>query len=153
MQIYDGETGMFLAAHERCHSAVGMKTHLLPEHLTPEEKRTRLSPDQWVELFSTRLGIERTIVEKFVAQAFKSDFNGRRLCGVVRALKRSFSVQVIERAMQVMLDTDIWTIAFFQQQCETIQLDDRSGNLFEDRHEDDADYVTTEHDNIRDDYE
>ena len=33
------------------------------------------------------------------------------------------------------------------------QLDDRSGNLFEDRHEDDADYVTTEHDNIRDDYE
>ena len=48
---------------------------------------------------------------------------------------------------------DIWTIAFFQQQCETIQLDDRSGNLFEDRHEDDADYVTTEHDNIRDDYE
>lgn len=153
VQIYDGETGMFLAAHERCHSAVGMKTHLLPEHLTPEEKRTRLSPDQWVELFSTRLGIERTIVEKFVAQAFKSDFNGRRLCGVVRALKRSFSVQVIERAMQVMLDTDIWTIAFFQQQCETIQLDDRSGNLFEDRHEDDADYVTTEHDNIRDDYE
>ena len=59
----------------------------------------------------------------------------------------------IERAMQVMLDIDIWTIAFFQQQCETIQLDDRSGNLFEDRHEDDADYVTTEHDNIRDDYE
>ena len=28
VQIYDGETGMFLAAHERCHSAVGMKTHL-----------------------------------------------------------------------------------------------------------------------------
>ena len=77
-----------------------MKTHILPEHLTPEEKRTRLSPDQWVELFSTRLGIERTNVEKFVAQAFKSDFNGRRLCSVVRALKRSFSVQVIERAMQ-----------------------------------------------------
>ena len=48
VQIYDAESGAFLATHERCYSTDGMKPHLLPEHLTPEEKRTRLSPDQWV---------------------------------------------------------------------------------------------------------
>lgn len=39
VRIYDAESGAFLATHERCYSTVGMKTHLLPEHLTPEEKR------------------------------------------------------------------------------------------------------------------
>lgn len=153
VQIYDAESGAFLATHERCYSTVGMKTHLLPEHLTPEEKRTRLSPDQWVNVFSSRIGIDRCIAEKFVAQAFKSDFNGRRLCGVVCSSKRSYPLSVIERAMQAMLDTDIWGIGFFQKQCETIQMNDRSGNLFDNRQPEDADYVTTEHDNIRDDYE
>lgn len=122
VQIYDAESGAFLATHERCYSTVGMKTHLLPEHLTPEEKRTRLSPDQWVNVFSSRIGIDRSIAEKFVAQAFKSDFNGRRLCGVVCSSKRSYPLLVIERAMQAMLDTDIWGIGFFQKQCETIQI-------------------------------
>ena len=153
VQIYDAESGVFLATHERNHSAVGMKTHILPEHLTPEEKRTRLSPDQWVDLFSSKIGIDRSVAEKFVAQAFKSDFNGRRLCGVVRSSKRSYTLQVIERAMQAMLEVDIWSISFFQKQCETIHLNDRSGNLFDNRQTEDADYLTTEHDNIRDDYE
>ena len=119
---YDAESGAFLATHERCYSTVGMKTHLLPEHLTPEEKRTRLSPDQWVNVFSSRIGIDRSIAEKSVAQAFKSDFNGRRLCGVVCSSKRSYPLLVIERAMQAMLDTDIWGIGCFQKQCETIQI-------------------------------
>ena len=153
VQIYDAESGAFLATHERCYSTVGMKTHLLPEHLTPEEKRTRLSPDQWVNVFSSRIGIDRNIAEKFVGQAFKDDFNGRRLCGVVCSSKRSYPLLVIERAMQAMLDTDIWGIGFFQKQCETIQMNNRSGNLFDNRQPEDVDYVTTEHDNIRDDYE
>ena len=52
-----------------------------------------------------------------------------------------------------MLDVDVWSIRFFKKQCETIQMNDRSSTLHEGKQAEDADYVTTEHDNIRDDYE
>lgn len=153
VQIYDGETGMFLASHERSHSATGAKTHILPEHLTTSEKQSRLSPDQWTELFNTQFGIDRQTAEKFVAKALESDFNGRRLCSAVCSLRRDFPIKIIEKGMAAMLDVDVWSIRFFKKQCETIQMNDRSSNLHEGKQAEDADYVTTEHDNIRDDYE
>lgn len=152
VQIYDAETGAFLAAHERCYSEVGNKTHILPEHLTPAEKQTRLTPDQWLELFSTQFGISRTVAERFVAAAFASDFNGRRLCGAVCAAKRAYSIQVIEKAMALVLDAGVLTTRLFTSLCMTVQMDEHSGDLFEEK-QPDADYVTTDHDNIRNDYE
>ncbi len=59
--IYDKETGSCIAQHKRYLEITGEKTHILPEHLTPKEKRQRLTKEQWVEDLSNAAMTERRL--------------------------------------------------------------------------------------------
>ena len=154
VKIFDQESGVLLATHERRYNATGEKTHLLNEHLSPEEKKTRLTPEQWITYFHQQLGISEAICTTFVLNAFKSQLYGFRLCRYVRGLRSEFSTKTIEKAMLACNETGIHTVPFLKNQCIEIKMIDRGASLFENiGDQQEPNYLTALHENIRNDYE
>lgn len=154
VKIFDYESGVFLATHNRCYGNDVDKTHILREHLTPAEAKTRLTPEQWIAYFHQKGNLDKEICRTFVLNSFKSAFNGRRLCGEVRKQVKVYPKETVEKAMSACNELDIYTTRFFRSQCESIFASELVESVAANKTSgQEVDYVTATHENIRNDYE
>ncbi len=152
--VYDMETQKEICRHERYFNAVGIKTHILPEHLTAAERHYRLSKNDWIRQLRSR-GIPLDLVTRFVEEVWsRNDFSGGRVCGAVNKLTRKYPARILSAAIERSLEIKEPRYKRIKALCEQFDSADRTnGSLDLQGGSYDLSYVTVRHSNIRNDYE
>lgn len=152
LEIYDKDTAQLIATHDRCYDMHGQKTHLLPEHLSEQEKHYRRSKTDWIELFINK-GVKKDLVFKFVETLWsRSDFSATRTCGSIFKLVKTYDIDIVNKAIAEALEIGDFRYYVVKSWCERYDFV-RRNNEYLQFNEHDESYVTVEHENIRGDYE
>ena len=109
IRIYDAENGKCLGTHKRYFNDREGKTHLLPEHLTPTERKLREGPAWFINAME-KIGVNRLLSEHFFTALFdeySNDMNARKgASGIVHCTKSCSDLDVIERCMRICLEQE-----------------------------------------------
>lgn len=152
MEIFAFETNELIARHVRSRDD-SIRTHILEEHLTPEERASRRKPEDWINSFQQG-GISEAIARKFVMSSVRQHgaFPTNRLCAAVHRLRKLYPPSVIERGMARLNDAGTWKARILKSVCDKIELENRTAPGTQQNGETGS-YETTRHENIRNDYE
>ena len=147
--IYDKETGSCIAQHKRYLEITGEKTHILPEHLTPKEKRQRLTKEQWVEEL-VKCGYDRETVSNVLTAKWKVDtLNARRFCFCLKLLLRECPIAIAREALQTAYERRYLNYEYIKEWAKMRQKETLLGLT---ENATDLNYRTISHENIRNNY-
>jgi hypothetical protein len=147
--IYDKETGSCIAQHKRYLEITGEKTHILPEHLTPKEKRQRLTKEQWVEEL-VKCGYDRETVSNVLTAKWKVDtLNARRFCFCLKLLLRECPIAIAREALQAAYERRYLNYEYIKEWAKMRQKETLLGLT---ENATDLNYRTISHENIRNNY-
>ena len=152
VEIFAFETNELIARHVRRRDD-SIRTHILEEHLTPEERASRRKPEDWINSFQQG-GISEAIARKFVMSSVRQHgaFPTNRLCAAVHRLRKLYPPSVIERGMARLNDAGTWKARILKSVCDKIELENRTAPGTQQNGETGS-CETTRHENIRNDYE
>ena len=152
LEIYDNDTTEVVGVHVRCYNMNGSKTHLLPEHLTDEEKHYRRSKQDWINAFANR-GIPRTLALRFIESLWShSEFSGARISGAIFKLLKTYTAHELTQALDRSLEIGEIRYHNVKAWCEKFAFAERH-NREMNYSEPDPQYLTAAHENVRNDYE
>lgn len=122
VEIFDLQSMKSLGTHRRCTDLNGNKTHILEEHLTPNEKHYRRSADDWVNLL-VKKGLPKPLAVEFISALLndKGGFPSARICGSVCGLFRTYPPDIIRRAVGSALEDQTLRAGYIKQLCEQYQ--------------------------------
>lgn len=122
VEIFDLQSMKSLGTHRRCTDLNGNKTHILEEHLTPNEKHYRRSADDWVNLL-VKKGLPKPLAAEFISALLndKGGFPSARICGSVCGLFRTYPPDIIRRAVGSALEDQTLRAGYIKQLCEQYQ--------------------------------
>ena len=154
LKTYDPNNMQSLGVHTRHTGLKGPKTHILDQHLTPEEKHYRRTSQDWIDVFTKR-GLTEKLAVEFVSYLSdkKGNFPSGRMCGAVLSLFRSFAPSVIRQAVATALEDDLVNYKFIRQLCEQIEFADRNNAKLDFGKTNTAPRKIVVHENIRGNYE
>lgn len=152
LEAFDLKTNLKIAEHERCFNTRGEKTHLKPEHLTTKERYNRRSKDDWIHFFLSK-GIKRDVCIRYIEALWgHGSFVAKGVCKSVSSLFASYTPQEITQALDRSLEINQLRYYSVKAWCEKFAFAARC-NLELDLNRPDPSYVTTIHENVRNDYE
>lgn len=152
LEAYDLKTNQLIASHKRYFNAQGEKTHLLPEHLTSDEKFNRRSKEDWIRFFLSK-GLPQELCTRYVEALWgHGSFIAKRVCKAISILFRTYTPQEIAQALGRSLETNQLRYHSVKSWCEKFAFAARC-NLELELNRPDPSYVTTLHENVRNDYE
>lgn len=150
IKIFDGETAAHIATHTRITTSTGAFTHMLPEHMTHQERLSRRTDEEWIEEF-VKLGISQSVAVEFIRKSTEhSRFNaGRLFLAITTKLTKEFRPKVIEGGMKSCLQVELFSVKMIRLACEATQ----NAVANADSDEESQEPAEIEHTNIRGDYE
>lgn len=156
IRIYDADNGMCLGTHNRHFNDREGKTHILPEHLTPMEKKLREGPTWFINAM-VKVGVNRLLSENFFTALFdeyNNDMNARKgASGILHCTKTCNDLAVIERCMRICLEQEEVNYQHFKKLLDILLTETQMHTRRMQREllESDIDpnYQTPEHKNIR----
>lgn len=153
--IHDLDSWGKISEHKRYKNPQGNKTHLLPEHLTDEERKYRRQPREWVAEF-----VKAGLPEDFADRLKRHLKKGKKQLSLRPSLQcldealQALPVSVIYQALSTRLERSNVTYQETRKRCEQIiwaKENNQEPNIGNDQRVA-VDYLSPTHANIRNNY-
>lgn len=155
--LFDIESGKIIGTHVRRFNSLGLKTHLLEEHMTDMEINFRRDSTFFTKSVA-KLGVDENLCDRFFTKLFNtynnSNLANRPAYGVLKLSKEAHNISLIAKAMEMTL---AFSSCSFQKFKDIFEKENDAYNVYERQkkqgfEELDLNYQNPEHQNIRNNY-